>query len=87
MNDEDKWDREQQHLDDHHYDLMYEEKLANCEHEDYIIEGIGDAAYSSLELEIKCSFCEKIGTLTVDITGWDIEGDILHLKTNESKWE
>ena len=80
MDDEDKWDREQQHLDDHHYDLMHEEKLANCEHDDFTVKGIDDATYSSLQLEIKCDFCGKLGHIDVLLKEL-LEKNPLHLIT------
>ena len=66
--DEGKWDKEQQHLDDHHHDLWLDDALANCEHEHYTIEGIDDETdRETLSLEISCDFCEKLGTLRVSM--------------------
>ena len=62
--DEGKWDREQQHLDDHHYDLIHEERRANCEHEEYKITDIIDiTGYNrkepSVDAELTCLYCGK----------------------------
>ena len=69
MDDEGKWDKEQQHLDDHHQDLLHEEALANCEHEEFGITDIVNLRTHGLrgevipnpmlELEIVCKFCGK----------------------------
>ena len=69
MDDEGRWDKEQQHLDDYHYDLRHEEELANCEHEDYTITSIENIRGYCLrghkmekpivEVELTCDFCGK----------------------------
>ena len=65
----DRRDKEQQHLDDHHQDLLHEEALLNCEHEDYTITDIVNKRTLGLqgeklkdpmlEVEIICEFCGK----------------------------
>ena len=72
MDDEGRWDKDQQHLDDYHYDLRHEEELANCKCEDYTITDIVDirgyerrnGAYQKMkepmvEVELTCDFCGK----------------------------
>tara|TARA_R100000234_G_C4990195_1_gene175166 strand:+ start:577 stop:891 length:315 start_codon:yes stop_codon:yes gene_type:complete len=69
MDDEGRWDKDQQHLDDYHYDLRHEEELANCECNDYTITAINDiSGYSRkghkvqepiVEVELTCDFCGK----------------------------
>lgn len=69
MDDEGKWDKEQQHLDDHHYDLLHEERLENCEHDEWVITEIINTRTHGLrgeklddpmlEVEIECEFCGK----------------------------
>ena len=69
MDDEGKWDKDRQHLDDHEHDLLHEEALLNCEHEDYKITDIVNLRTHGLqyeklnnpmlELEIVCEFCGK----------------------------
>ena len=66
---EEQRDKEQQHLDDHHQDLLHEEALLNCEHEDFKITNIENVRTHDLrghkmnhpmvEVELTCDFCDK----------------------------
>lgn len=85
--DDEKWDKEQQHLDDHHHDLWLEEAMLTCEHEDYTIRGIDDATYSSLRIEFSCDFCERAGMKWI---GVEKIHDLIHnsiLTDNDIEWD
>ena len=69
MDDEGKWDKEQQHLDDHNHDLWLEEAMLTCEHEDFKITNIENVRTHglrgevldkpTLDVELTCEFCGK----------------------------
>ena len=84
--DEGRWDKEQQHLDDYHYDLMHEESLWNCEHEDWEYTELLDVSDKRVRtptgeitkwvkcftFQIECDHCGRTSTAKVIVEESDI---------------